>query len=390
MLYKKRDEKTLTVELFKNPTAEYRGTPFWAWNCKLEEAELLRQIDVFKEMGLGGFHIHSRSGLATSYMGDEFMQMAVACNRHAIKNDMLCYLYDEDRWPSGAAGGVVTKDYANRMQFLVLHPYGLDESAADVADAAARYVSSGKKTHLARYRVKLENGFLTEYERLPLDEEPKNPENVWDAFLELCGDSAWFNNQAYVNTLDKKAIDLFIQETHEKYKKWLGSEFGKSIPSIFTDEPQFSHKETLPRSDAKEVLTMPFTNDFDETFQNAHGLSILDALPEVVWDTGKPSKARYLYHDHVCERFTEAFADNVGNWCEANGIMLTGHMMHESSLTSQTQALGETMRAYRSFQLPGIDMLCDYREYSTAKQAQSAARQYGREGVLSELYGVTN
>jgi hypothetical protein len=48
------------------------------------------------------------------------------------------------------------------------------------------------------------------------------------------------------------------------------------------------------------------------------------------------------------------------------------------------------MRHYRGFQLPGIDMLCDYRELNTAKQAQSAARQYGKEGVLSELYGVTN
>jgi len=70
--------------------------------------------------------------------------------------------------------------------------------------------------------------------------------------------------------------------------------------------------------------------------------------------------------------------------------MLTGHMMSEQSLESQTSALGEAMRSYRSFQLPGIDMLCDYREYTTAKQAQSASNQYGRPGVISELYGVTN
>ena len=70
--------------------------------------------------------------------------------------------------------------------------------------------------------------------------------------------------------------------------------------------------------------------------------------------------------------------------------MLTGHMMEEPTLQSQTAALGEAMRSYRSFQLPGIDMLCDWREYTTAKQAQSAAHQFGCPGVLSELYGVTN
>lgn len=46
--------KTLEQE-FHNPSAAYRGKPFWAWNGKLEEQELLRQIDVLHEMGFGGF-----------------------------------------------------------------------------------------------------------------------------------------------------------------------------------------------------------------------------------------------------------------------------------------------------------------------------------------------
>lgn len=37
------------------------------------------------------------------------------------------------------------------------------------------------------------------------------------------------------------------------------------------------------------------------------------------------------------------------------------------------------MRAYRSFGIPGIDMLCNRVELSTAKQAQSVYRQYGKE-----------
>ncbi|MBQ3537940.1 MAG: hypothetical protein IJA39_05090, partial [Clostridia bacterium] len=56
---------------------------------------------------------------------------------------------------------------------------------------------------------------------------------------------------------------------------------------------------------------------------------------------------------------------------------------------SQTAALGEAMRSYRNFQLPGIDLLCNGHEFTTAKQAQSAVHQFGYEGMLSELYGVT-
>jgi hypothetical protein len=52
-------------ELFQNPTSEYRGCPFWAWNNKLDRGQLLRQIDYFEEMGMGGFHMHVRTGLDT-------------------------------------------------------------------------------------------------------------------------------------------------------------------------------------------------------------------------------------------------------------------------------------------------------------------------------------
>ena len=79
MLYKKRSQPFLNKELFQNPTSEYRGTPFWSWNARLEKDQLLRQIEYFKEMGFGGFHIHSRTGLATEYLGEEFMEMVKQC-----------------------------------------------------------------------------------------------------------------------------------------------------------------------------------------------------------------------------------------------------------------------------------------------------------------------
>ena len=41
MLYPKSKEPELSKALFRNPTKEYRGTPFWAWNCELDQDELL-------------------------------------------------------------------------------------------------------------------------------------------------------------------------------------------------------------------------------------------------------------------------------------------------------------------------------------------------------------
>jgi hypothetical protein len=187
-------------------------------------------------------------------------------------------------------------------------------------------------------------------------------------------------------------VDKFIETTHEKYKEAVGESFGKSIPAIFTDEPQFTHKTELGFASEKKDVFLPYTDDLDDTFKASYGNSLLDVLPEVIWNLpeNKISQNRYNYHDHVAERFAAAFADRIGAWCKKNNLMLSGHMMEEPTLQSQSAALGDCMRSYRSFQLPGIDMLCDWREYSTAKQAQSAAHQYGAPGVLSELYGVTN
>lgn len=121
MLYKKNKEKKLSRELFKNPSAEYRWRPFWAWNRKLEEDVLLKQIDYLKEMGMGGFHIHARTGLATEYLGKEFMELVRACNDKAKNENMLCWLYDEYRWPSGSAGGMVTSRKDILLQNMELH-----------------------------------------------------------------------------------------------------------------------------------------------------------------------------------------------------------------------------------------------------------------------------
>ena len=53
---------------FAAPDVDFRGAPFWAWNAKLEPRELRRQIRIMKEMGLGGFFMHSRVGLDTEIL----------------------------------------------------------------------------------------------------------------------------------------------------------------------------------------------------------------------------------------------------------------------------------------------------------------------------------
>ena len=122
MLYPKNQSEKLSQQLFAQPTSEYRAAPFWAWNCRLDEATLKEQIDVFERMGMGGFFMHVRTGLETPYMNEDFMRCIRACVEKAKSNQMLAYLYDEDRWPSGAAGGKVTRDDRYKMKGLYCEP----------------------------------------------------------------------------------------------------------------------------------------------------------------------------------------------------------------------------------------------------------------------------
>ena len=408
MLYRKREEAALSERLFKSPTAEYRGTPFWAWNGRLDPAVLTEQIEIFRRMGLGGFHMHVRTGLQDPYLDDAFMDAVRVCVEEAKAKDMLAYLYDEDRWPSGAAGGKVTdawengsrgphRRYARQTLMLTMTPYKAALPQAGSAPGRGQVSMRHENGDLlAVYEIILnEEGRLASYRRI--DETAGTADaagaagRLWYAYREYATDDPWFNNHPYVDTMNPEAIRAFLESTHEAYAREFSNEFGKTIPSIFTDEPQVAPKRCLDFAAETKDVFLPWTEGMDDLFRARFGDSLLDSLPELIWERadGIRPKVRWQFQNLVTDRFVESFCDQVGAWCEAHGIQLTGHVMGEPTLESQTQAVGDAMRCYRAFGIPGIDMLCDHHEFTTAKQTQSMVRQYGKEGMLSELYGVT-
>ena len=385
MLYEKNKAKQLSEELFKDPTSEYRGAPFWSWNDKLEKEECVRQAEIFREMGFGGFHMHPRAGLATPYLGEEFNECVKACVDDAKKSGMLAWLYDEDRYPSGFAGGYITKDGRFRRRGLIFTCKKRKEDATFSADGRQ---TSGSKL-LATYAVRWFAGKCFGYKRL---ENGKGGRGIrYYAYLVVDEPTDTFNQAGYVDALNKDALTAFADYTFGTYQKTVGEEFGKTIPAIFTDEPQMKIMWPFKFRLFPLRSVIPWTDDFTDTYKEAFGADILDTLPELFFDVNTPTlyQTRYFYHTHRTERFAQAFADNLGKRADELGIALTGHLMEEPSLYSQSRAVGETMRHYKNFGLPGIDMLCGRHEYTTAKQTESVVRQEGKEGMLCELYGVS-
>lgn len=376
--------------LFQNPTREYRSTPFWSWNGKLQSEKLDAQMQTFREMGFGGFHIHARIGLETEYLGKEFLELVQHCNQYGDQLDLLTWLYDEDKWPSGVGGGRVICDRQFASRYLLFTPTCYPEGFLDrKLIQTSRLSKNGDIRLLCRYSVTLRDGKLESYRRLA---DGETGENVWYAYLVVTEKLRWFNNQPYVDTLNSKAIQRFIEVTHERYAQAVGDQFSKTVPAIFTDEPCFHKQENMTDGRIPQEVGVAYTEEMEARFQAQYGRSLLDALPELFWERadGVLSQIRYEYYDCVASMFAEAYGKTLGDWCDAHNLLLTGHVLFEEKLESQTRVVGEVMRVLRHFSLPGIDMLADRHEYTTAKQAQSVSRQYGRPGVTSELYGVTN
>ncbi|MBQ3866935.1 MAG: hypothetical protein II789_00150 [Clostridia bacterium] len=367
---------------FKNPGAAYRGKPFWSWNGELEKNELIRQTHVMKEMGFGGYFMHSRAGLITEYLGDDWFDMINAVADESEKIGMEAWLYDEDRWPSGSAGGKVTVDPQYRMKSLVLTEVPPEEYAPSGDDLAVFYG-----------RV---DGFnIYEYEELKDGAVPEAREGWKVLRFTVVPDrpSSGYNGTTYIDTMSLKATQRFIELTHEEYLKRCGDRIGRSIKGIFTDEPHRGHLlDNLGVNGSVRTCSLCYTDDFFEEFEKRYGYSARAILPEIYYnkDGRKIWPVKHDIVDLSEALFLERFAKPINDWCIQHGIEFTGHVLHEDCLTNQTVPQGSLMRFYEYMGYPGIDILsAGNRCYWAAKQLDSSCRQLGKKWRLSELYGCT-
>ena len=164
-------DKLILIEKFKNPDVSYRGKPFWSWNGELDGDELVRQARIMKEMGLGGYFMHSRSGLITEYLSDEWFDLICKVADESEKLGLEAWLYDEDRWPSGSAGGMVTRDRRFSMKSLYLHEYDVDARPEIEGDTVAIFVGVVDGINLLSY-VRVENDSIDCIDKVKIESYP--------------------------------------------------------------------------------------------------------------------------------------------------------------------------------------------------------------------------
>lgn len=137
-------------EGFHHPPREFSQLAFWSWNGRLEPERLRWQIDQMIDKGIYGAFLHARAGInldTTPYFSEGWWEAVEACVEYGARRDFATWLYDEDKWPSGAAGGrtIQTDPERNTRKGLKLHTMSVKGPAeVPLRIAQARYVVAGR------------------------------------------------------------------------------------------------------------------------------------------------------------------------------------------------------------------------------------------------------
>jgi hypothetical protein len=373
-------EDTLALH-FKNPPRAYSILPFWSLNNTLDSAKLNWQIDQMIDKGVYGAFMHARDGLdfsETPYFSAGWWNAIESAVKHAHEKNFFACLYDEDKWPSGSAGGRTVKVNPERnikkiLRYTHFEIPGSQTIQLNFAHQPMK-IFAGKISNRGVY------DFSTQKDLTSLSgKEWTVPPGRWAIIaFTLIKDP-----QEQINYLDSSTVADFIHITHEEYYKRLGSYFGNTIPGVFFDEIYANS------SDRRDNIF--WSDDFAEQFKKIKGYDLVPYLPLMIYnDPQFSSKARFDFFDVVRELYTKAWFKQYAAWASDHHIWVTGHTTEE-----MIQYIRQSDYFYTEGQLqvPCTDNE-DFRYgyprqigWYNPKQISSIAHIYGRERVAAEAMG---
>lgn len=359
---------------FANPPIDSYGLTFWSLNGKLDARELHRQINILRQMGFSGAFIHSRTGLSTEYLGDEWFALVEQIVDEMMGVGLVPWLYDEDRWPSGTCGGKVTENESFRLSSYVFH---IANSPSEIHDSVAAFA------------VRFCDGALESVKPICAFEEG---DTVLYFTVQPMEPSDFYNGNTYADLMNADAVNAFLESTHVKYKEKLGSKLS-NLAGIFTDEPHRGcflngFGQTGEYADRR----IPYSPDLERVYRQMWDEELTSVLPYVVFRCKGEnfSCEAYRYHKAVVSLFESSFFSKYSAWCKENGLLLTGHLLEENSLAGSATLCGDMAVQYSHMDIPGIDLLgTQARPYASVKLLDSVKKQLGKAGALCEMYGAT-
>ena len=310
--------------------------PFWFWNDTLTENEIRWQIAEMAKHGLRGFVPSPRQGLKQPYLADAYFKMIDVAIDAAKQHDMVVHLYDDLPYPSGAAGGEVLLGnphfYATSLVQTTIDVEStgmvrLELPRGKILNCTAcalngndvdwsRVIDLRSSLGVVLTEDSYQEVGLTAYNRkrffsnvgVPTLEAKLSPGKyrIFVSAQMLVDNHKYYFH--FVDVLNPEAVREFLNLTHERYFQRFGSEFGKTIRSIFADETAPVWSERLPAEFFKRL-----------GYQ-------LPPLLAALQDAKHPQHAQVRgdFHRIKYELFVESFEKPYADWCRAHGISYWG------------------------------------------------------------------
>jgi len=338
---------------FKDPVNTSKPFVRWWWNGnRIVKDELLRELEMLKNAGVGGVEINSIRFPETAdplhykelvWLSDEWIDMLAFTLREAKKRGMICDIIMGSGWPFG--GDFLTKDEQSQIMALgtkdIVGPQVLKITRNDLQALVDPPISSkNEKKYKELAALRLAPANLESLGRvINLDAEIGNDEltiNVPDGnhvlyfLVKITGFMAVMfgapgASGPVLNHFNKAAVEGYLNRMSAAIVPKLGS-MGKNFRSVFTD--------------SLELEGANWCDDMHEQFEKRRQYSVKPYLPFILFKTGAigrplnekygsiPSaqftdvlnRVRYDFEITKLELFQERFLETYLSWCKKNGV----------------------------------------------------------------------
>ncbi len=365
-----RNSFSYIQQQFLQPGKQFGSAPLWVWNTKVTKAIIDSMLTGFKQQSFGGVFVHPRPGLITPYLSEEWLSLWKYATQKAKQLGLDMWIYDENSYPSGFAGGHVPAEMPssyNQTQMLYT------EKVNSLPDSSQYFIALEKLSDGNYKQITAESG--------------RSAGNYIIFKKQYYYTSPWYGGYSYVDLMVPGVTEKFLDITMRKgYETVVGNEFGKTVKGIFSDEPN------IESWDNKSIRWTPL---LFPAFKKKWGYNLEDNLPSLFEETGDWKKIRHNYYSVLLDLFIEYWSKPMHKYATEKNLEWTGHYWeHEwPSLLHGP----DNMAMYAWAQRPGIDMLFNqFNEYSheaqfgnirSVKELASVANQLGKQRTLSETYG---
>lgn len=368
---------------FKNPPREYGIYPILCGGI-VQSHEKLEQYDRQGFAGVVGAVPYEKD-----FPNDEGeWDRTERAFRAYINKGMQTWIYDEDGYPSGTAGGVVIDEHPEyEAAGLYCYEYWrtLEGPMSYRADVPGDRLYKALLLPLGGGEAIDITDTLNEKNTLHF-EIPVGAYHLFTMSIRRLFDGthaahSYAEPRDYINLLDADATRAFIKVTHENYARKLGDQFSKGVRAFFTDEPSLIAWNIT----AAVYPIVPWHRDFPVNFQKRYGYPVELAVTAVVTKRGPQYKKRRCdFWEFVGDTVANNYFGVIQDWCRAHNIPSSGHMLEEERLQTHVYDYGSLYKCAKRMDWPGIDQLeseplrlMDEKNIPIARLLSSVADVYG-------------